>query len=99
MEETRTKPKSNKPARSAAKTIDINAVKNSLLGEIEVIKKEKEANDPENILLNLAEEIQQMINAGLSTTEQHALLKKYGVIVKLTFYKDHITKMGYTQSL
>jgi uncharacterized Rmd1/YagE family protein len=95
MEDTK-KRKANKPAKSVAKTVNINDVKKYLLEEIKVIKKEKEEKDPENILLNLAEEIQQMIDAKLSITEQHTLLKKYGVIVKLAFYKDHITKMGYT---
>lgn len=87
------KPRAQKPARSAAKPIDINTVKTSLLGEINAIKQEKEANDPENILLSLTEEITAMIDAKLSVTEQHALLKKHGINIKLSFYKEYISKM------
>lgn len=77
-----------------AKPIDINSVKSLLSGEIKKIKEEKEANDPNNILKKLQGEITEMIAAGLTVSQQHALLKKHGVDIKIAIYKEYIKELS-----
>lgn len=81
--------------KTAAKQVNVEALKIGILNDVKAMEDEKKRNDPVNILLSITDEIQAMFSTGITVQKQIQILKNNGLNINSKIYKEHVEGMGY----